>query len=307
MLPWFRFILLVVLFSINTVSAETIEQGDRLKVVVSFSILADMAHVVGGEYVDIYSLVGPEEDVHVYQPRPKDAQRLAQADLLILNGLGFEGWIERLIVASGYQGPIVRASDKVPRLISANHDHGDGDDINAYNDPHAWQSVSNAKVYVDNITNGLVLVDAMHHQYYYARRDSYQLELDALDQYIKTQISKIPGDRRKLLTSHRAYTYFESTYDIEFVAAQGINTSADVSARDIARLIRLVKAENITAAFFENSSNPRLLRQISSETGCRIVGNLYADSLSKNGGPASTYIKMMRYNLESLLKALSTS
>ncbi len=298
-------ILVACLLAISPVLAKAATPERKLQVVTSFSILADMTRVIGAEHVDVYSLVGPEEDVHVYQPRPKDAQRLAEADLLVLNGLGFEGWIERLIEASGYQGPVVTASDNIPLLLSSNQNHNHGSEADGHDDPHAWQSIANAKVYVNNIAHGLARADETHNQYYFSRRDSYQRELDTLDQYITLQLSKIPENRRKLLTLHRAYSYFESAYDIEFVGARGINASAGVSARDLASLIRLIKAENIAAAFFERSSNPSLLRQLTRETGSHIVGNLYADSLSKPAGPASTYITMMRYNANSLFKALS--
>ncbi len=305
-----RAFLIAVLLSTNLASiparAGITESDNRLSVVTTFSILADMAHVIGGEHVAVYTLVNPEADVHVYQPRPKDAQRLAQADVLIINGLGFEGWIERLISASGYQGLVIRASDNVPLLASAGHDHDDHNftEENVHSDPHAWQNIQYAKIYIDNIAEGFAAVDTVNQSYYLSQRDDYQIKLDALEKEFHQQLSNIPNDRRKLLVSHHAYRYFESAYDIEFIAAQGINSSADVSAKDLAQLIRMIKSDNITAAFFEGTSSSQLLRQVSDETGCRIVGRLYADSLSNSDGLASTYLKMMRYNLETILNAL---
>ncbi|MBL1432634.1 MAG: zinc ABC transporter substrate-binding protein [Gammaproteobacteria bacterium] len=305
MLALFRPLLIVVLIFINTAYADTTVSDNKLSVVATFSILADMAQVIGGDYVEVYSLVGPEEDVHVYQPRPSDAQRLAKADVLILNGLGFEGWIERLVAASGYQGVIVRVSNNIPLLLSADSDYGlHGHENTSQSDPHAWQSINNARVYSDNITQAFIAVDGARKNYYLSQRDDYDLRLIELDEEIRNSFATIPHDRRKLLTSHRAYRYFEAASNIEFFAAQGINASADVSARELAKLIRLIKSENIKAAFFERSSNQRLLQQIVRDTQCYIAGSLYADSLSKQGGPASTYLEMMRYNLNTIIGAL---
>lgn len=306
-----RLLLICVLCFSCVVSAETKTSDTKLKVVTTFSILADMVSVIGGEYVDVYTLVGPEQDVHVYQPRPKDAQHLAKADVLVANGLGFEGWIERLILASGYQGPVVRASDHIPLLLTTEfdhdlHDHGErGHDHNegAY-DPHAWQDLKNASVYIANIAEALISADGAHRDAYVANRDSYSQSLRELDGQVRQQLAGISAERRKLLTSHQAYRYFEASYNVEFFAAQGINTGANVSARDVADLIRLIKTENINAAFFESSSNTRLLQQIADETHCTIAGSLFADSLSKDQGPTSTYLGMMRYNLQTILDAL---
>lgn len=294
-------ILVSILLFVGTTSAL---YAGKLKVVTSFSILADFVQVIGGEQVSVDSLVGAEEDVHIYQPRPQDAQRLANADLLVVNGLGFEGWIERLISASGYKGPVVTASDNVPLLIHVGlidaHEH----DVAGSSDPHAWQSVDNAKTYVTNIANALVAIDATHRQYYYSRLDAYHNKLDLLDAQIKQKLAVLPLQQRKVITSHNAYGYYSSAYGIRFIAAQGINSAADISAKALANLVRTITAENVKVAFFENLTNPRLLQQITHETGCRIVGQLYSDSLSRPDGPASSYLDMMRYNLETLIEAM---
>jgi len=292
-------------------SANTSADTQKLKVVASFSILADMARAVGGDYVDVYALVGAGEDVHVYQPRPRDARLLAAADVLIVNGLGFEGWIERLILASGYQGLIVSVSKDIPLLIAdledsgevLNHDTNDHGSF-AQSDPHAWQSINNAKVYINNITQAYIALDEQHRDDYVSMREGYHQQLDQLQEDFVDELSRIPVEKRKLLTSHRAYRYFESAYGIEFFAAQGVNTKSAVSAKDLADMIRLIRTENITAALFERNSNRRLLDLITRETQCVIAGSLYADSLSASDGPASTYLAMMRYNLTTILSVL---
>jgi zinc/manganese transport system substrate-binding protein len=275
---------------------------DKVRVVATFSILADLAKNVGGDAVEVASLVGPNGDAHAYAPSPADAKRLADARLVLVNGLGFEGWIDRLVKASGTKAQVVAASKGVrPRQMQDEHgrDHGTSD-------PHAWQSVANAKIYVANIRDALVKADPAGKATYEANAAAYLAKLDALDSDIKATIAAIPAARRKIITTHDAFGYFAAAYGMQFIAPQGISTEAEVSARDVAKIIRQVKAQKIPAVFMENVTDPRLMQRIAEESGAKIGGKLYSDALSEPSGPAPTYIDMMRNNLKQFSAALTS-
>lgn len=276
---------------------------EKLRVVATFSILGDFVRNVGGERIALTTLVGGDGDAHVYSATPADARDLAAAKLVITNGLGFEGWIDRLVKASGTKATIVVATRGIrARKMEGGHGH----DHDAELDPHAWQSVANAKVYVANIRDALVKADPAGKAEYEASAAAYLARLDALEKEIRDGIAAIPAARRRIITSHDAFGYFKAAYGIEFVAPQGVSTDADVSARDVARIIRQIKAQRIPAVFLENVSDPRLIKRIADETGARIGGTLYSDALSGPDGPAPTYIDMMRNNLRQFAAALSS-
>lgn len=280
-----------------------------LDVVASFSILGDLVEEVGGDRIAVTTLVGPDGDAHVYQPTPADAQALAGAELIVVNGLGFEGWLDRLVEASGSNAPVVVATDGIAPLAFDDHDH-DGHDHAGHNhgafDPHAWQSVPNAKIYVANIAAALSTADPDGADAYAANAAAYTAELDALDAEIRAAVAAIPEDRRTIVTSHDAFGYFANAYGLSFEAPQGMSTESEASARDVAALITQIRDEDIAAVFVENIADPRLLEQIAAETGAKIGGTLYSDALSGADGPAATYIEMMRYNLAQLSAALGS-
>lgn len=273
---------------------------DRIKVVATFSILGDLARNVGGDRADIATLVGPNGDAHVYSPSPADAKKIADAKIVIVNGLGFEGWISRLVKASGSKVPVVVASKGVkPRRMEGGHGH-DHD-----SDPHAWQSVANVKTYVANIRDALVAADPAGKATYEANATAYLGKLDALDQEVRDTVAKIPAERRRIITTHDAFGYFKQAYAVEFVAPQGVSTESEASAKDVAKIISQVRSQKIPAVFMENVSDPRLLKQISDETGAKVGGTLYSDALTDANGPAPTYIEMMRHNARTLSAALA--
>jgi zinc/manganese transport system substrate-binding protein len=270
---------------------------DRIKVVASFSILGDLTHAVGGDRIELATLVGPNGDAHVYSPTPADARKLAGARLVVVNGLGFEGWINRLTAAAGSKTPSVVASQGVkPRTMAGAHGHGG-------TDPHAWQSVANAKRYVANIRDGLSKADPAGKAVYEAHARAYLERLDALDRELRDAVARIPAGRRRLITTHDAFGYFSDAYGIAFIPA-AVSTDAAPSAGDVARIIAQVKTQNIPAVFLENIADPRLMQQIARETGAKIGGTLYSDALSEPGGPAPSYIELMRHNMRELSKAL---
>jgi len=267
---------------------------DRMNVVASFSILGDFVRNVGGDRVSVTTLVGPDGDVHVYTPAPADAKKIADAKLLVINGFGLEGWLPRLLQASGSKAPIVTATDGIAPLKL-------GSDA----DPHAWQSVANAKIYVANIRNALVAADPADAEVFGANAENYLTKLDALDREVRAAIAQIPQNRRKVISTHDAFGYFAAGYGIDFIAPLGVSTEAEVSARDIAKIITQVKKSGIPAVFLENISDDRLMRRISAETGARVGGTLYSDALTGEKGVAPTYIDMVRHNIKALTSALA--
>ncbi len=290
-------IILVLLISAAPLRAQDRPQDrlqDRLNVVASFSILGDFIRNVGGERVSVTTLVGPDGDVHVYTPAPADAKKIAAAKLLVINGFGLEGWLPRLLRASGSKAPIITATTGIAPLKL-------GSDA----DPHAWQSVANAKIYVANIRDALVAADPADAKVFRANADGYLTRLDALDREVREAIALIPQSRRKVISTHDAFGYFAAGYGIEFIAPLGVSTESEVSARDIARIITQVKASGIPAVFLENISDDRLMRRISAETGARVGGTLYSDALTDEKGAAPTYIDMVRHNIKALTSALA--
>jgi zinc/manganese transport system substrate-binding protein len=272
---------------------------ERLKAVATFSILADFVKNVGGDKVDVVSLVAPDGDAHVYAPTPADAKKLADAQIVFTNGLGFEGWIARLVKSSATKADIVVVTRGLKPLKAAGghgHDH-DGD-------PHAWQSVANAKTYVANIRDALVAKDPANKAVYEANAAAYLGKLDQLEADVRQAIARIPPERRRIITTHDAFGYFRAAYGVDFIAPQGVSTDSEASARDVAKIITQIKKQKIPAVFLENVSDPRLLKRIADETGARLGGTLYSDALTGEKGPAPTYIDMMRHNIRTLSAAL---
>lgn len=286
---------------------------DRIPVVASFSILGDLVTQVGGDRVAVTVLVGPDGDAHVFQPTPADAQAVAAATVLFVNGLGFEGWMDRLVESAEYKGTVVVATMGVTlREMTADEGHDLADNEAAEEaehdhdatDPHAWQSVANVRTYVANIEAGLAAADPAGAETYRANAAAYTAQLDALDVEIKAMVAALPADRRTIVTSHDAFGYFAAAYGMTFVAPRGMSTETEASAADVAGLITQIRDQKIPAVFVENISDPRLLKQITAETAAVIGGTLFSDALSPTDGPAGTYISMMRHNITTLAAAL---
>jgi zinc/manganese transport system substrate-binding protein len=294
--------LLIVFFALVTAASFNISaapaQDKKIPVVATFSILSDLVKNVGGDRIEITTLVGPNSDTHVYAPTPADAKKVAGAKVVFVNGLGYEGWMTRLVKASGSKAPSVVAS----KGVKSRKMEEEGRQVT---DPHAWQSIGNAKIYVTNIRDGLIAADPASKSAYEANASAYLAKLDALETEVKDAISKIPADRRRLITSHDAFGYFGATYGIEFIAPAGVSTEAAVSAKDVARIISQIRTQKVPAVFMENISDPRMMEQIAKESGAKIGGSLFSDALSDEKGPAATYIDMMRNNIRELRTALT--
>jgi zinc/manganese transport system substrate-binding protein len=288
-------------------------QAPAVQAVASFSILGDMVKQVGGNRVNVDVLVAPGADAHVYQPTPNQAKTVANAQILFSNGLGFEGWMTRLMKSANYKGIHVVATQGLDPLKAAdehdgkhgthaNHGHGHH---HGSSDPHAWQSVTNAILYVKNITKGLCSADAAGCDSYQKNAATYTAHLKALDAEVRTAWAAIPQAQRKVITGHDAFGYYAHAYGVRFLAPQGVSTESEATAKGVARLVRQIKAEHVKALFVENISNPRLIEQIGRETGIKPAGELYSDSLSPAGGPADSYINMIRHNTTALTSAIS--
>jgi len=269
-----------------------------LKVVATFSVLADIAREVGGPAVEVSALVGPNADAHVFEPTPSDVRRVAGADLIITNGLRFEGWIDRLIAASGYRGPIVVASRGVAmRQLSGGAD------------PHAWQDLANGMRYADNIRAALVAVlrtkSPARVAEVEARAATYQQRIAALDRDTRARFAALPAERRRVITSHDAFGYFAAAYGITFIAPRGWTTGSEPSAEAVARIVRQAREAKASALLVENISDPRLIERIAREAGLKVGGELYSDALSPPGTEADTYLKMFEHNVRTLVEAMS--
>jgi zinc/manganese transport system substrate-binding protein len=286
--------LIAVALVANAVGPATSFAADKLPVVASFSILGDLVRVVGGDRVTVTTLVGPDEDAHSFEPKPADAKNILQTKLFVTNGLGFEPWAQKLVKAAGYKGQSVVASQGIKARTMLD-EKGKSE-----TDPHAWQDPTNIMTYVRNIAVALSKLDLAGASAFHANSEAYVKELEALDAESKTAFAAIPADKRKVITSHDAFGYFGARYSIEFLAPQGISTEAEPSAKEVAKLIRQIKKEKIRAVFIENMSNPKLLAQLSKDAGVIVGPALYVDALSKAGGPAESYLNLMRHNTAQL-------
>jgi zinc/manganese transport system substrate-binding protein len=278
------FTLLAALLLIATPTAAE----PKLKVVATFSILGDLVANVGGDRVDVAVLVGPDTDAHTYQPKPSDARTLASAQVLVSNGLGFEGWIERLAEAAGFKGRRIVASAGAAEE----------------SDPHCWQDVACARRYVTTIADGLAAVDTANAALYRTRAAAYDQRLADLDRWIRSEIARVPEDRRKAITGHNSFRYFARAYGVSFSAPRGYSTDNEPTARDVANLIRQVREQKIKALFIENMTNPNVVDEIARDSGASVGPPLYSDALSKPGGPASTYEAMMHHNVTALVAGM---
>ena len=274
--------------------------AEKIKAVASFSILGDMVSRVGGELVEVTTIVGPNADTHVYEPKPADAAALAGTQIFFVNGLGFEGWMERLVEATGFKGAMVVASDGITSRTMM-------EDGAEETDPHAWQSLSNGLVYVKNITDGLCRVDAAGCDTFKKNAETYSAEITALDAEVKTKIAAVPEAKRKVIATHDAFGYFGRAYGVSFMAPEGMSTESEASAADVAKLIEQIRKDGVSALFVENMSDPRLIEQISKETGVKLGGSLFADALSEASEGGATYLDMFKHNIALLAPAMAGS
>ncbi|MCB6182799.1 metal ABC transporter substrate-binding protein [Leeia sp. TBRC 13508] len=284
----------VLILSLSSILSHAAE---KLPVVASFSVLGDLVQQIGGDKVSVTTLVGPDQDAHVFQPSPKDAQAVGKAKVVFMNGLGFEGWMPRLTTAAGGKAKSITVSSGIKTQTME-------EDGKQETDPHAWQNPANVVVYVKNIANGLATADPANKAYYQQQAAQYTTKLEDLQKWVVTEVNSIPASKRKVITSHDAFGYLSKRFAIEFLAPQGMNTEAEASPKDVANLIKQIRQEKIKAVFVENISNPKLLKQLSAEAGVSTGDSLFSDALSKKGGPAATYLEMYRHNITTLVAGM---
>lgn len=295
------------MLALGATGATRAQPAQAGRVVASFSVLADMAREVAPAGVEVTSLVGPDADAHVFKPSPADGRRLAQADLVLVNGLGFEGWIERLVRASGYRGTVAVAAEGLKaRRGAGSHGHGHGHGHAHDVDPHAWHDLAHARHYVARIAEALATRWPDRAAEIAGRRADYLSRIEALDQRLRERLAAVPREQRRVIVSHDAFGYLGAAYGIDFFAPQGWNTHSEPSAATVARLIRQIRQHQVRAIFVENISDPRLVERIAREAGARVGGTLYSDALSRPGGPADSYLKMFEHNVTTLAQALGT-
>ena len=312
----------IVTFSLTVPTVSWAEQP--IPVVATFSILGDMVERIGGEHIALTTLVGPDGDTHVYQPTPKAARSVAEADVLFMNGLEFEGWLERLAEAASFNGAMVVATNGIVPIAFEEHEdeheehdedeehdeHEEHDDHAGHDhgtfDPHAWQSLDNAVIYANNIAAGLAQADPANASAYYINRAVFVDQIVALKSDVDAMMGALPADKRTVVTPHDAFGYFAAAYDLTFEAPQGMSTESEVSAADVAVLITQIRRDSISAVFIESITDNRMMEQIANETGATIGGTLYSDALSGETGPASTYLDMIRHNATTLSDALGS-
>jgi zinc/manganese transport system substrate-binding protein len=268
-----------------------------ISAIASFSILTDMVRRIGGSLVSVTSLVPPDADAHMYQPTGADSRALTAAALLVENGLGLEGWIARLAEAADFRAVLVVASSGVtPRMMR------EGSETSL--DPHAWQDPRNGVIYARNIAAGLAKADPAHAETWHANAAAFIAEIERTDAWIAEQFAPIPPGARRVITTHDAFGYYGARYGVSFLAAEGISTDAEPSAKGIAALVGQIKREKVRDVFLENMTDPRLTRMLARETGANVSGPLYSDALSKPDGPAPDYLTMLRYNTSWFIRAL---
>ncbi|MAP24819.1 MAG: metal ABC transporter substrate-binding protein [Rickettsiales bacterium] len=293
---YFLILLSFLVFNVQGIDAKPAS----LKIVTTFSILGDLVREIGKDKV-VISIVGPNSDTHTYQPTPKDVREISKADLVFINGLGFEGWIHRLIESSGYKGEILEATKGVKPIMI--NDPGEGE----VPDPHAWNDIENVKIYVRNIYEALCSMDPEEKEFYRKNYEDYLNKLQEIDDFIVSEIKKIPEKRRVIITAHDAFGYYGKRYGLRFLAPVGTSTADEPSPKAMASLIDTIKKNQIKIIFTENITNKKLIKQISEETGIEIGEEIFSDALSEEDQPGPTYLKMMRHNTDQFLKSMHLS
>lgn len=271
----------------------------KLKVVSSCSIFEDMAKNIGGDLVEIESIVPIGGDPHLHSPTPRDARIVQAADLILINGLTFEGWIEELIENSGTKGETILITKGVKPIESQIY-AGSAD-------PHAWMNAENGLIYIKNITEAFVQADPANKDRYQANYDSYKTEISDMHASIQSKMGRIPEWKRVLITSHDAFSYFGNAYGLQVEPIIGVSTEADVQTSDMIRVAKTIKEKKVPAVFVESTINPKILQQIAKDNDVRVGGELYADSLGEPGSKGDTYLGMLSHNAKTIVRGLTMS
>ena len=276
-----------------------------MPVVASFSILGDVAQQIGGERVAVQNLVGANQDAHAYNLTSGDIKKIREARLVLLNGLGLEkAELQRAVKQSKVASAEATAGIKPLAADEHHHEHNHGHDHDHGEfDPHVWNDPVLMQRYAANVAIALIKADPAGSRYYQQRFKDYQNVLNQLNNYANQQFGAVAPAKRKVLTGHDSFAYLGKRYQVKFISPQGVSSEAEPSARQIAAIIRQIKAENVQAVFTENIKDGRMIARIAKETGVKVSGGLYADALS-SGAPAGTYADMFRYNVRVMSEAM---
>lgn len=275
------------------------DESARPTVVATTTMLGDMVAELAGDAFEVHTIMQPGADPHLYRPTPSDARAVAGSDLVVMSGLHLEGWAENLIENAGGERPLVVASEPVDVIAMEGFAGGV--------DPHFWFDVAQWRAATAHVASGMrPLVPEAERAAFDARVSAYLTQLDALDAFVRDAIAALPEDARVLVTSHDAFNYFGRAYAMRVVGVQGISTESEASQRDVANVVDLVRETGAPAVFAESSVNPALIQRIGRETGARVAGPLYSDSLGPADGPAATYDAMVRENVRLIVEALGS-
>ncbi len=277
--------------------AYSTQSQDKLNVVSSCSIFKDMAFNIAGDHINLESIVPIGGDPHLHTPRPRDARIVANADLILINGMTFEGWIEELIENSGTKGKTVMITEGVSPIGSSVYENSV--------DPHAWMNAENGLIYINNIKQALIAADPKNKESYQSNFDTYSKQLTDAHNTMLGYISKIPAGQRTLVTSHDAFSYFGKAYGLDVEPIIGVSTEADVQTSDMIRVSKVINEKNIPAVFVESTINPKILQQIAKDNDVVVGGELYADSLGEPSSEGGTYLGMLLHNAKTISNALA--
>ena len=282
---------LVLFFSANIFAQE------KKNLLATASMFKDMAEAIVGDRLNVETIVPIGSDPHLHEPTPRDARLVVNADLIFMNGLTFEGWLNELVENSGTKAKTILITKGVNAIASEDYK-------NSF-DPHAWMDAKNGLVYIKNIYDAVIQLAPEYKDEFTFNYNAYKKDLEDLDSYIKKEIEKIPTKQRVLITSHDAFQYYGRAYGIQLESIIGVSTEAQAQTSDIIRLNKIIRESEVPAVFIESTINPKLLEQLADDNDIEIGGKLFADSLNDKGKNGDTYIDMLKYNTDVIVAALS--
>ncbi len=296
MINQFTFLKFILLIFIGIIFFSPLEAQKKYKVLATASIFSDMAKNIATDEIEVESIVPIGSDPHLYEPTPNDVKAVSAADLILVNGLGFEGWLKKLIDNSGTSAKIVVITNGIEAIQNLSYKNTA--------DPHAWMNVQNGLIYIKNIKNALIELDPTGKLEYEFNYGIYKQQLETLDDYVVQKISEIPEHKRVLITSHDAFQYYGRRYRITLEPVLGVSTEAEVQTADIRRIISVIRKNEIPTVFIETTVNPKLLQQIAMDNNVSIGGSLFSDSIGDLNSPAPSYYDMIKYNTDTIVEGL---
>ena len=288
-----KFLILITIFVIPLL----LNAAEKPKLVATASMISDIAKNIVGDKFEVTTIVPIGKDPHTYEPTPGDATMVAYADVIFKNDLTFEGWLLKLIENSGTKANVVKVTEGVDVIESLTYANSA--------DPHAWMNASNGIIYAENIKNAMVEYDVANKGFYEKNFEAYRKKLQDLDQYIQEQIETIPEQQRILITSHDAFQYYGRKYGIRLESILGTSTDAQAQTSDYTKVDKVIRESGVPAVFIESTVNPKMLQQLAESNDITIGGSLFSDSIGNKDSDAPSYLAMLKYNTDVIVKALS--